>query len=59
MKTKPPVTELVNAAQIAGADEQSQEFWKQVAAHTALREHQRAQLVVPRPLTQPPKNHTV
>lgn len=60
MKTiNPKVAPLVNAAQIAGADEGSQEFWREVAAHTGLRERQRAELVTPRRLTEAPKIHTV
>jgi hypothetical protein len=51
---------LVRAAQVAGAaDGPSEEFWREVAAHTALREHQRKQLVVPRNLLEPPKPSTI
>lgn len=51
--------ELVRAAQLAGADEQSQEFWRQVAAHSGQREARARALVEPRNLTEHPKNRTI
>ena len=51
--------ELVRAAQTAGADE-SAEFWRQVAAHSGLKQAERVKtLVQPRNLTDVPKSGTV
>lgn len=56
MKEKDAVIkELVHAAQIAGADDQAQDFWAQVEGHLADSHKRRQTLVQPRPLTSAPK----
>jgi hypothetical protein len=50
--------ELVPAAQVAGADELSQDFWRQFAKREQIRARHTSNLVQPRPLTAPPKNNT-
>jgi len=59
MKKTIDPTELVPAAQTAGADDNAQSFWLDVEDYLAKKAERRAQLVAPRRLTDAPERGTV